>query len=217
MEGVRQGSFGIPPQVKKQIEEAQQRRDAVPAAVEPPEKSPEVAESATDVKDEKELAKKDKEQFLALKKRYEELLNVVITEDIVSDYLFRGRMTITGVVIVAGKMTGTFRTLLAEELTEIAEHMSKWRAKYKKDHDGESPDATQVANEHAAWTLAYVWLSAEDKTKKKGGAFPLKIEDRREALRKLNTHLMEKATEAWNMLEMLIRFCLDEERFLKKS
>jgi hypothetical protein len=218
MEAKPQGSFGVPAHIKKHIEDTQARKEAAASAPAPAKGEaapPKMGEDQTAV-DEKNADEKEREEFLKLKANYEKRLGVAITEDVVTEYLFRGRMTINNVTIIPGKATGTFRTLLTEDHDSIAERVALFRVAYTKDN-GTAPDATVVANEHAKWTLAYTWLSFENEARKMGGRFPEKVEDRYKEIKTISTHLMEKAIETWNNLELLIRFSLEEERFVKKS
>ena len=211
MEAKPQGSFGMPAHMKKSMEDHQRKKEAPEVKPEEPKAAEAPADPAKVVGDE-DIKSKEREEFLKLKLGYEERLGLTLSEEVISDYLFRGRMTVSSVIIVPGKATGTFRTLLTDDHEAILDKVSA----YKK-VKGDSYDATAVANEHARWTLAYTWLSYEDAVHKRGGKFPATPEERYANLKTINTHLMERAISTWNTIDLLISFTLEEDRFIKKS
>lgn len=209
-----QGSFGMPENMKKSMEssrknmvEAAQRAQAkvegpqAPPPVPPPttvEAAPVKPELAEPTQAEKE------EQFLALKKAYEESLQTTITEDDVKDYIFKGRLT-KEVNIITGVVKGTFQTLTPDEHMEIDARTAEYRENSKYTSEG-------VSNQSSLVRLSYLWLAANGK--------PLSASNdpktREKFIRKMGTHLVDAASVKYNELDMLLKLALKEKDFVKK-
>ena len=93
-----QGSFGIPENIRKQMEESSKARSAPKPEVKPP------LESAPPPAEEKAApspSQKDQEDIRKLKKFWEEQLEIKITTKDMQDYLFKGRLIKDGVLVAS--------------------------------------------------------------------------------------------------------------------
>jgi hypothetical protein len=206
-----QGSFGIPAEMKKQIEQARTNAadpSARPNIPPPPESiAPAPAESKEENK--KDSQEQDPAESLAkYKASLEENLEIKLTADDIKTYLFKGRLS-KEVLIVPGFLKGTFQTLTATDSLQIDQRMADLRDAGKLTAEG-------LANEGSIITLSYAWLAADGKplTGKNGPEAALNRESK---IRAMGGHMLDAAARAWTDYNALIRVCMSEKRFVKKS
>jgi hypothetical protein len=214
MEGVQrpQGSFGMPEHLKKQMEEHHR------AKVNPPKEEPAAATVAPPTPDapETEEAKKARENQENMKKAkqfWEEQLEVRITSKDIQDYIFKGRLTKEEVYIASipddkdpEKFTDfkvTFQSHTPGDLSEIDEKMAEYRNKAKWTADG-------LENEKSLLTLSYVLMSADGRSL---GKTP---DERYKNIKNLSGGIVSLIAEAWDGLQLLIRYALRQKKLLKR-
>ena len=206
------GSFGIPLDLQKKMDDAaKQARSSKSEQLSTPtppveSEANEISTVDSDIKKIEEPVKSkeelEREEFEKLKSNYETTLKTTITEQDVTDYIFKGFMT-KEVEVIPGKLKATFKTLSADQLQEMRKRVDPFVKT--------TGDAQAIANENTLWTLSYVVV------KLAGRDLPTDVIKKREVIGKLATNLIGKLSVSWNTLDMLINFSLEEERFLKKS
>ena len=206
------GSFGIPLDLQKKMDDAaKQARSSKSEQLSTPtppveSEANEISTVDSDIKKIEEPVKSkeelEREEFEKLKSNYETTLKTTITEQDVTDYIFKGFMT-KEVEVIPGKLKATFKTLSADQLQEMRKRVDPFVKT--------TGDAQAIANENTLWTLSYVVV------KLSGRDLPTDVVKKREVIGKLATNLIGKLSVSWNTLDMLINFSLEEERFLKKS
>lgn len=210
MEGFKaKGSFGIPENVKQQMETARAR---APEAAKAPEAVQ--ARSAPEVEaPEQEKKSSGQDQLEELKKVYETTYKIQLTEDDVRDYIFKGRLIKKDVEIAPGYLKGTFYSHTPAEYAEVDKHM----AAFMKAGDFTSEGAS---NEKAIVVLSYSWRDAAPiegdvvGSYRSLGATP---QDRRKAICEMGAHIIDLASEANTALNFLLKYALREKGFVKKS
>lgn len=215
-----QGSFGIPEQLKKQLEESKQRpapepsQESAAKATEP--KMEPVAKSSDPESDDQEY--KDRQEILNFKKMWEARLGISITHKDVREYILRGRLVKEGIIIVPGYMLATFQTHNPSELAAIDQTMAAFRETVKFTPDG-------LSNESAVQVLSYGWIKAalidEDDQTQAGNPAPYRSlgenpEQRRKAIQSMGSLLVASAAECWDGFNVLIKLALKEKQILKK-
>ena len=206
------GSFGVPPEMKRDLEE-QRRRAAeqearkpeeppapamgIPLGSEPPPPSPEQAEKTA------ELSKE--EEYRKVRAELEADLETTITVDDVKDYIFKGRLA-KEVCIIGGHLKGTFQSMNPTEYMEIDKRMATFR-----DESAYTPDG--LSNQRAILVLSYVWVNANGR--------PLSAKNdpvkREEHIRKLSVQVVNMASAAYTKFDELLQLVLHEKKFIKKS
>lgn len=220
-----QGSFGMPKHLQKQvINRAQARKPSAPEEADLLEETAKPADTITDapitakseqtadivpdkVEPKADPEKKEKELMAArerLKKNYEKHLEIVITEEDIKNYIFRGRMVKKDVTILTGVLKGTFRTHTPREIDEIDQQLAEVRNAGKNTVDG-------IANQEALRVLSYVWMEADGRSL---GDTP---EKRLETIKDMGSQVADRASDAWNGINFLLNYALNEKAFLKKS
>ena len=191
------GSFAKPPEPARQAEQAQQ----APAATQPaPPHMPQVpvAEEKPEVQAEKERQEKINE----FKKTFEKELEVELTSDDVTTYLFKGILA-KEVSIIPGKMKGVFTTLRIKEIQEIDMKMAKLRDEAKHTAQG-------IANEEALVTLSYAWTHASGRPL---GATP---DEREKKIRDMGSLFIQAASDARVKFDTLLKLALNDGATVKK-
>jgi len=203
--GIRQGSMGIPEEMRKSMEAKMQSKK-------PPEPTPtqtpaQVAgfeeEKPAETKSAEDKGPTRAEQLAALKSELEASLDAKITEDDIQDYIFKGKIIKT-VSVIPGKFKGTFQTHSPKELSDIDTLMAAYRDAGKQTPKG-------IANEETVITLGYFWTHFAGKSL---GSTP---EMRIKNIRQMGGHVVSLAGKAWDDFNALLQVCLNEEQFVKKS
>lgn len=216
-----QGSFGIPEHLVKQMEE--QRRVKVAPPKEEPEQHPKAPEQApaqiklqeapSEIAPADKKEQEDQDAIRKAKKFWEDQLETTITTKDMQDYIFKGRMVKDGIFIAAipddknpGKYHDfkvTFQSHTPSDLAEIDEKMADYRSKAKFTPEG-------LDNEKSLLTLSYVLLSAD------GRSFGKNPEERYKNIKGLAGGVVSLIVEAWDGLNLLIRYSLREKKLFKK-
>lgn len=194
------GSFINREQLSEQMAEAKAAPKPAPAPIAAAAAAPVAAEPTKEDEDQKALAK--------LIKGYEDATGVVITEENIQDYIFKGELKLGPVTIVPGHLVGTYRTLTSTQELEIDRRMAKLRDGAKLTQEG-------IDSEKAILILSQCWLTAY----KLGGnvrSLGETAEDREKTIRTMGSHVVQLAGEAWNMISFLVRYTLRKESILKK-
>lgn len=203
--GIRQGSMGIPEEMKKSMEmRMQSKKPPEPT----PTQTPAQVAGFDEVSTEEPKAEEAKgptraEQLASLKTELEASLDAKITEDDIQDYIFKGKI-IKAVSVIPGKYKGTFQTHSPKELAEIDTLMAAYRDNGKQTPKG-------IANEETVITLGYFWTHFAGKSL---GNTP---ETRIKNIRQMGGHVVSLAGKAWDDFNALLQVCLNEEQFVKKS
>lgn len=206
MEAVKpRGSFVNPQEIKKHMEEAMTA--TVTKMAEPKEVNPPVEEKKEEVSTEEN---KQQAQLLQMKKAYEEELGIIVTEDDIRDYIFKGRLVKSGIKIIPGYMNGSFQTLNASESCMIDEHMASYRDKGKFTPDG-------LDNERALTILAHTWKSAQKDGDEPYRSLGETVEARDKQIRVMGAHVIDAASYANTGFNFLLKYGLREKNILKKS
>lgn len=211
------GSFGIPDQLRNQLEgkpgaQPEQKSASAPAqdtqatVQEPVATAPQETKAPEDAEDQ---AQKD---VRALREFWEKRLQVQITERDVRDYIFKGRLIKDGVEVIPGYMKASFQSLNPEELGIIDQKMATFRETTKFTADG-------LSNENALQVLSYGWLRSVEidggsaKAPKSMGNTP---EERYKTISKISALAVQEAIEAWDGFNTLLKVALKEKQLLKK-
>ena len=220
-----QGSFGIPEQMKRDLEAARLKKDAPTDSKRPPSPSSPVsadqieeAVAKVEAKVQAKAAEKEKDDpakdVLAVKDYWEEQLEIKITPTDLRNYIFNLRLVKDDVFVASfpdekdpEKLTDFRVSFLAhspEDLAAIDEKMAKFR-----DKGGYTPDGLE--NEKALQVLSYGLLKVA------GRSMGATAEDRYTNIRKLGGHLVDLIANAWRGFNILLRLSLQEKKLLKKS
>lgn len=217
VKNLNQGSFGIPDNVRAQLEK---QRVAPPQATPPVAQAQQpVVAAPAEAPVEKETLEQDLKEAKSqkaiedLRDFWEKRLEVTITPKDVRDYIFRGRLIKDNIVVIPGYMKARFQSLNPEELEQVDNKMSEFRDKGKFTQQG-------LDNENAIQVLSYGWLASteigddgKDKPSKPMGAT---WEDRYGTVKKVQALAVQEVIEAWDGFQTLIKIALREKRLLKK-
>jgi hypothetical protein len=214
---LKQGSFGIPEQMRKAMEQQKQSHltpkseEPASAAKEDSNPVPVPADISGDEKKEDDELSKD---LQALRKTWEDRLQITITSKDIRDYIFRGRLVKDSILAIPGFMKVTLQSLNPEELAHIDQRMAAFRDTSKWTQSG-------LDNENALNVLSYAWLKSveiddggADKPAKPMGSTP---EERLATIRKIQALAVQEVIEAWDGFQILIKIALREKRLLKKQ
>lgn len=194
MKANQQGSFVTAEQIAKM----QKKPESAP------QKEPDL------VKEEKDPDKKvdavDKtEEFRKTKASYEEMLGVKVTEEDLTEYIFRGRIVKKDIVAIKNRVKVAFQTLTPSEIDAVDEYMAKLRS------NGDKPRTIEgTTNLRTIRQLCYAW------TEINGKALPKDIEKKAEAISQMGVVVVNRVVEAFRMFDLLVEMALREEEFLKK-
>lgn len=229
MEGVKpRGSFGVPEQMKKDLEAARMRaaqtqaqatseppkppEEPVDPRWQPPPEAPSQIEEkvtlkAPEEKSSDQLSADDLEtMYLKQREELEKSLDTKITEEDVKEYVFKGRLA-KDIEVLPGIIRCVFQTLSAEDVQEIDRQVADIAEQNKK----ATPDGLE--NERAMLNLAYSWVSAAGKPLA-ANSDPAK---RRATIRRMGAHLVDAAIKSLREYNLLLRLVMREKQFLKKS
>ena len=184
-----QGSFVNAEQLAKMSKKAPVEE---PKAPEPP-----VAEEKS--KDEPDAAA----EFKRVKADNEKAIGVVITEEDINDYIFRGRIIKKDVQAIKGKVSVTFQSLTPKELEAVDKFVAAVSSTSQHTAEG-------VANLRTIEQLCYAWLEIN------GKQLPKDTEKKKEAINNMGTHVINRVVDAFRCFDVLIAMNLREEEFLKK-
>lgn len=147
--------------------------------------------------------------LLDRKSQIEKHIGIQVSVDSLQDYIFKGRLIQSGVVIVPGKLTATFQTLSPQELQDLDARVFKIRNEMKYTGEGVDMERTLIM-------LSHVWQSLKwkDQPSKPLGDSP---EKREKALRTMAPHVIKLAADSWNGLDFLIQYALSEDELTSKK
>lgn len=207
------GSFGIPQEMQKDLEDARRKSEAAkppahPAAEAPqepvmaPEPSP---EEPVDPKIPKPLTAAEKQaEYVKFKTELEEDLETTLTVEDIKEYVFRGRIT-KEVSAIPGVLKCTFQTLNPSEHLEIDKRVAEYQTEGAYTSEG-------IANQRSLVTLSYVWLAANGK--------PLSAKNeppkREDAVRKCGVDVVDSVAKAYQKFKTLVTVVMQEKSFIKK-
>jgi len=215
------GSFGIPEQVIRQMEEARRQKKEEEAEVAPVQKSsypppqaaPEASSTPPPVK-ELSVDESDQKEILKAKRFWEDQLEISLTPKDIRDYIFKGRLIKDGIFVASipdekdpekcVDFRVTFQSDTPEDSSEIDEKMATYRDKGKYTAEG-------IANENAILVLSCALLSAD------GRPLGKTSEERYKNIKKFGNDLVNLIVEAWSGYKLLLRLALREKKLLKKS
>jgi hypothetical protein len=164
-----------------------------------------VKEPASPEASKEELDEKKREaQLIKYQQEYEKRTGVRLNEEQIQDYIFKGRLFLSDVQIIPGKLTGRFQTHTPAEAQYVEERLASLRNEGKLTLDG-------LDNEKSMIVLSLVWLSAG------GRSLGDTKEARENTIRKMGAHVVEMASESWTAVNFLLKYSLREGSFLKKS
>lgn len=209
------GSFGVPPEMQRDLEEARRKAETKePAPAQPhaanrpgtPADAPAAAPQPTDKEKAKEKAEDDQEaKYRELKESIEKRIEASITPEDIKEYIFKGSLT-KEVSVIPGVLKCAFKTLTPTEYFEIDKREAGFRDEGKFTLDG-------ITNQRALVTLSYAWIAADGK--------PLSAQSdpavREKHIRKLGAHVVEFAVSANQDFNTLLKLVMQEKAFLKKS
>ncbi len=148
----------------------------------------------------------DKEaEFKEAKAKNEEALGIKISEEDISEYIFRGRLLKKDIIAIKGRLKVTFQTLTPTEVDSVDEYVAGLREdeKLKRTHEG-------INNLKTIRQLCYAWLEIG------GKPLPKDIEAKAKAIQQMGTVVVNRVVEAYRTFDVLVEMTLREEEFLKK-
>lgn len=198
------GSFGIPDEMRQQMEEARKNPAPIPQPPQALQAQPD--EAPADAPAPKVDEAQDQEAaYKKAKKELEESLEIMLEEDDIKEYIFKGRLT-KEVNVIRGTLKCQFQTLTPDEYMAIDERMAELRDKGKHTQAG-------LENQQVIITLSYAWLQAAGK--------PISAKNepakREEYIRKMGAHLVDAASARFSEFNTLLKLVMQEKNFVKKS
>ena len=222
------GSFGIPEQVKRQMETTRppvqepkqslasgahsadvSAQGAAQEQAHQSQKSDVVGASASADAEKKATDNSDIE---TVKKFYEGRLGIKITEKDVRDAIFKGKLIKEGVVAIPGVLHVTFQSLTGQEYAEVERKVADFRVSQRTTEGGE-------ANEIALRVLSYGWIKSaevdagEVKGWKSMGATP---DERYANINGMLAKALQEITDAWKAFDLLVSLAFREQHLIKK-
>lgn len=204
------GSFGIPQEMQKDLEEQRRKAPEPPKPPQVPVEAPvmEAApaqEEAIEAKKPKEPTDAEREaEYIKYKAELEKDLDVALTVEDIKDYVFRGRI-VKEVSAIPGVLRCTFQTMNPSEHLEIDKRVAAYQNEGAYTSEG-------IANQRSILTLSYVWIAANGKPLSAKNE-PSKRED---AVRKCGTDVIDRVTSAFMKFKTLVNVVMQEKSFVKK-
>ena len=197
MEAKNRGSFGLPPEMAKQIEEARRKPELPPEPV--AVSTPEVPEA------EKSEETKREEEYKRVRKDLVASLGFELTSEDLKTYIFKGRLQ-KDVVLIPDVASCTLKTTTPKDAAAIDEKLAAFR-------DLGKFTARGLENEEALLTLSYCLIALNGK--------PLAATEdpdkRLENIRNMGDHFVDMIFGKLRELSTLLRLTLQEKQILKKS
>lgn len=129
-------------------------------------------------------------------------LGIELTDDDVSEYLFKGYLA-KEITLTHGKK-GMFKTLLPKESYDIENKVTE---RFK----GGDATHNQYNNYHALMNLSYGWVSFDGVS---FGDTPAKRQDRLES--SVGVHLLDIASKKWSLFNRAVSAMLEDPEVIKK-
>ena len=214
-----QGSFGMPPEMAKQIEESRKNMaeraklqqgprapkevPLQPDDVQPPQPSF-VPQAGVEPEAPIILPEGRQVQIKKLREELEKALGIEITAEDLKEYVFKGRLS-KEIELVPDVLKAVFQTLTPDEFMEIDIKTAELRAGNQHTSDG-------IANSVAILNLSYAWTHANGRM-----LSPKNEPKKRESyIVKMGAHVVDIASVKLNEFNTLIRVILQDKTFTKK-
>lgn len=205
------GSFGIPPEMQKDLEDARRKSPEAPKppaaeASQSPVMAPELSPAPpAEAKGPKVMTDAEREaEYAKIKAELEKDLDTTLTVEDIKEYVFRGRIT-KEVNVITGVLKCTFQTLNPAEHLEIDKRIAAYQDEGIYTSQG-------IDNQRSLVTLSYVFLAANGKMLS-AKSEPLK---REEAIRRLGVDVVDSVSRAYGKFKTLVTVVMEEKNFIKK-